>query len=177
MTWPIPGDGFPYERRSRPATHPEAAAAWRVLTRLSDDALLRDERITVEVQNRVAILHGRVRSAQARDVAARLARGVDTVDEVSNRLRLARRRTEKTPSEVTTDPDPFDDIVRHLTDGTVDAPDRVAQAARAAAALSLPLAAVCALLLIPRDNFLLFAVVAAALTIVGVLYALRPGRA
>lgn len=177
MTWPIPGDGFPYERWSRPATHPEAAAAWRVLTRLRDDALLRDERITVEVQNRVAILHGTVRSAQARDVATRLARGVDTVDEVSNRLRLARRRTEKTPSEATTDPDPFDDIVRHLTDGTADGPGRAAQASRVAVALSLPLAAVCALLLIPRDHGPLFAIVAAALTIVGVLHPLRPSRA
>jgi len=175
--WPLPADGFPNEHRPRPSTSQEAAAAWRVRSRLHEDPSLPDEGITVRVQNRVAVLHGTVPSVQAHDRAGRLARDVGDIDDVCNGLRITGRQPGTEPDASA--PDPFDDIVRHLTEDELVTPRATPRVSTAAMALCILLATLGALLLTPHDHGPAFAAVAGVLTAAGVLGLLRsrPGSA
>ncbi|MEU4692340.1 BON domain-containing protein [Actinoplanes sp. NPDC023714] len=80
---------------------PDIVLTYRVIARIVGDPALRRQRITVEVQDRVVTLLGKVPSVQARLVAADLVRHTPGVRDLCNRLRAGGRA----------EPDAFDQLV------------------------------------------------------------------
>ena len=88
LTWPTPDDGsfptFPGDRR--PADGPDARLTHEVAARVRAGDPAHRQRITVEVQNGVAILSGTVVSSAARRAAVAAALGVPGVRDVCDAL-------------------------------------------------------------------------------------------
>jgi hypothetical protein len=80
----------------------------RVIQRIGDDPRLAGQRITVHAQNGVVTLSGTVSSLFARVTAADLVRGTPGVNDISNRLALARAADVTAMMER---PDPFDEMI------------------------------------------------------------------
>ena len=83
--WFFPHD-LPALFHAKPTTE-DARLACRLLERMHRDPRLRRERICIEVQNRVVILDGTVRTAELGAAAGALAWRTPGVYDVSNRLR------------------------------------------------------------------------------------------
>jgi osmotically-inducible protein OsmY len=100
MTIPMPGPGDPFRhpsRRPAPRWNNDQVIAASVVARLVGDYRTCEEPIAVEVQNRVAILTGRVESPDAAFVAGYLAWQTPGITDVCNAI------------EVEPDPDEPDD--------------------------------------------------------------------
>lgn len=99
LPWPLPDDGWfadawhqvDTEHHANPDDDDLRIAAL-VAQRLSIDWATRCQQITVTVQNRVVILAGLARTAEASQVAAELAWDVPGVYDVCNTIRVSQRR-------------------------------------------------------------------------------------
>ncbi|WP_052720713.1 BON domain-containing protein [Actinoplanes rectilineatus] len=104
--WPLPyDDGSWFDRRTDPANDPDLRLTGQVVERLLESPELRQERITVEAQNRVVTLTGSVTSPHVRATVAALVRDTPGVVDICNRLRLTRAAFDDVR------PDPFDALV------------------------------------------------------------------
>lgn len=88
--WPYPEGEWP-RRDSAPAQQDSGDPLDEVLARMVADRFVLEPalgagHVVVAVQNRVVILEGRLRSAEARAAAGRLAWDIPGVYDVSNRL-------------------------------------------------------------------------------------------
>jgi len=91
------GDAWPQVDTGYPANPDEEdlRIAAQVAQRLSIDWATRYQQITVTVQNRVVILAGLVRTAEAIQVAGELAWGVPGVYDVCNTIRIGQWRGQR----------------------------------------------------------------------------------
>lgn len=82
---PVP-DGLDFEEFGDPL---DELLARRVAERFVQDPEIRSGHVVIAVQNRVAILQGRLDSPQARDAAGRQAWATPGIFDVCNRLAVA----------------------------------------------------------------------------------------
>lgn len=108
--WPWPDEEFS-RRHSGATDDPDTRIALDVVGRLCEDARLRGQQVTVEVQNRVLILTGTVGSPDTRNAVVASARGVAGIREVCDMLRVS-------GSPHAGDEEVFDRIVGGLTTET-----------------------------------------------------------
>ena len=82
-----PDEEFSRRRHSGATDDPDARITFDVVGRLCEDARLRGQQVTVEVQNQVLILAGTVDSPDTRDAVVASARSVSDIREVCDMLR------------------------------------------------------------------------------------------
>ena len=93
--WPYHAGGWPHqddaERFDPDAVDPvDDVLSRRVADRLLGDPGIRSGQVVIEVQNRVAILHGWIRTAEACRAAGQHAWDTPGIVDVNNRLRPGR---------------------------------------------------------------------------------------
>ena len=77
--------------KTKPALMSDAAIAARVAGKLSKTSSLESAYISVDVKGGVVSLTGRVNNAHLKEVATRVARSIEGVKKVNNKLRLNTR--------------------------------------------------------------------------------------